>query len=153
MRVLGIDYGRQRLGLALSDEGAVLASPLPLHTRRRDPDADLRDLTKLFERKQVSRAVVGLPLHMDGSAGEMAAEASAFAGRLSAATGVPVDLLDERLTTVEADRVLREGNVPRARRGALRDGLAAVQILQCYLDRSGTSSGSPRRRGDPPTDA
>lgn len=135
MRVLGIDYGRKRLGLALSDEGAVLASPLPTHSRPKRCREDLRFLTRLIEREHVARVVVGLPLHMNGSAGEMAVEATDFAGRLSHVAGIPVDVLDERMTTAEADRVLREANVPRSKRKPLRDGLAAVQILQCYLDR------------------
>jgi putative Holliday junction resolvase len=140
VRILGVDYGRRRLGLALSDEDGLLASPLPTHLRRRRPRADFRYLARLIEREHVGRAVVGLPLHMNGSAGEMAIEASAFAERLSNAAQIPVDVLDERLTTAEADRILREASVPRAKRRGLRDGLAATQILQCYLDRRRSSA-------------
>jgi len=140
MRVLGIDYGRTRIGLALSDEDAVLASPLPPYTSRGKDEAKIEHLARLIERKHVMQVVVGLPLHMDGSAGEMAAEATAFAERLGAETGVPVDLLDERQTTAEANRILREARVPRKRRKNLRDGIAAVQILQCYLDRTGSAT-------------
>lgn len=135
MRTLGIDYGRARLGLALSDEGGILASPLPAHTCRRSRQEDLRFLRSLIRREGVTKVVVGLPLHMNGSSGEMAAEATAFAEQLAREASVSVDVLDERGTTVEANRVLREANVPRKKRRELRDGLAAVQILQCYLDR------------------
>jgi putative Holliday junction resolvase len=137
VRILGIDYGRARLGLAMSDESGVLASPLPPHRCRRTQAQDIRILAQLIARNEVSRIVVGLPLHMNGSAGEMAHEASEFAAQLSQATGRPVEMLDERLTTTEADRVLREAAVPRKKRKELRDGLAAVQILQSFLDRRG----------------
>jgi putative Holliday junction resolvase len=118
----------------MSDENAVLASPLAPYSRRR-LKTDLQWLAKLIEENQVSRVVVGLPLHMNGSVGEMAREASAFAEQLAEETHIPVALLDERLTTAEAERILREASVPRKKRKELRDGLAAVQILQCYLDR------------------
>jgi len=136
MRVLGIDYGRTRIGLALSDEDAVLASPLPPYASRRKDEAKIEHLARLIEREGVGRVVVGLPLHMNGSAGEMADEVTAFAEQLSARAGVPVDLLDERQTTAEANRILHEARVPQKRRKHLRDGIAAVQILQCYLDRA-----------------
>lgn len=135
MRVLGIDYGRVRLGLALSDEDEVLASPLPHLDRTRSVDADIRSLSALAGEYGISRIVIGLPLQMDGHEGEMAGEVHLFAERVRGGTGLPVTLIDERLTTVEAERVLLEGDVPRRRRKSLRDSLAAVLILQSDLDR------------------
>ena len=138
MRILGIDYGRRRLGLALSDEDGVLASPLPHLRRGHSIDRDLRDLASLASSHGVGAIVVGLPLHMDGSEGEMAEEATRFARALEQAVGVPVELLDERLTSEEAERVLLEADLSRRKRKELRDGLAAVLILQCHLDRRRT---------------
>jgi len=138
-RALGIDYGRARFGLALSDEEQVLASPLPPYSCRRTRKADLKFLVSLIKRRDVGRIVVGLPLHRDGSAGEMAQEAEAFAHELAGATNLPVDLIDERGTTLEANRILREGNVSAKKRKGLRDGIAAVQILQTYLDGKGNT--------------
>jgi len=139
MRLLGIDYGRRRIGLALSDEEGVLASPLPRRERARS-EADLLDeLGSLMRRHEVGTVVVGWPLNMDGTRGEMAREAEAFARRLQEATGRPVELFDERLTSREAERVLLEANLSRQKRKWLRDSLSAVLILQGYLDRRDAS--------------
>jgi len=135
VRVLGVDYGRARIGLALSDEEEILASPLPLLRRTDHPRRDIDRLASLVRRHGVGRIVVGLPLNMDGTHGEMAEEAEAFAGDLRRKTKLPVTLFDERLTTAEAERALVEGNVSRKRRKDLRDSLSAVLILQASLDR------------------
>ena len=134
MRVLGIDYGRRRLGLALSDEEAVLATPLPHQRRSHSLDRDVRALASLASARGVGAIVVGLPLHMLGVPGEMADEATLFAQKLGEAARVPVELIDERLTSAEAERVLLEADLSRQRRKQLRDSLAAVLILQSYLD-------------------
>jgi len=135
MRFLGIDYGRVRLGLALSDEDGVIAHPLPVLRRAGSP-ADLEAIRELVVDRAIERIIVGCPRNMDGSTGEMAEEVMAFVARLEQAVSVPVDTFDERLTSVEADRVLREARAPRRKRRTLRDGLAAVLILQGYLDAS-----------------
>lgn len=134
MRILGIDYGRKRIGLAVSDETETLASPLPVHRRQRTLNHDLWTLKRLIASKGIARIVIGLPLNMDGSQGEMANEALAFAEQLGAMTGVEVEPSDERRTSAEAERVLVQGDVSRKKRRELRDGLAAVLILQSYLD-------------------
>ncbi len=139
MRILGIDYGRRRIGLALSDEDGILASPLPVFARGRSEDRDIVALKALIRSRAASTVVVGHPLHMDGSHGEMAREAEAFADRIRREAGVPVELFDERLTSREADRVMIEANLPRRRRKGLRDSLSAVLILQGYLDRRNSS--------------
>ena len=139
MRVLGIDYGRRRIGLALSDEEGILASPFPIYVRGRSEARDIAALTSLIDKHGVEAVVVGLPLNMNGSRGEMAREAEAFADRIRQETALPVELFDERLTSSEAERVLLEADLPRRRRKDLRDSLSAVLILQGHLDRRNSS--------------
>ena len=134
MRALGIDYGRVRLGLALSDEEGILASPLPPLLRSRRAREDFHHIARFAREHGVARIVVGLPLLMDGTSGTMATEAKAFADQVARRTRLPVDLFDERLTSSEAERAMLEGNLSRERRKELRDGLAAVLILQAYLE-------------------
>jgi putative Holliday junction resolvase len=145
MRVLGIDYGRVRVGLALSDEDGILASPLPALARSR---RDIDEIARLIRERDVARVVVGLPLLMDGTRGTMAEEACAFANRVAQKTNLPVDLLDERWTSSEAERAMLEGNLSRRRRKELRDGLAAVLVLQAYLARQRAEPGSEPSRVD-----
>ncbi len=133
MRILGIDYGRRRLGLAISDEGGILASPLPVYARRGEKE-DLTFLSNLASERKAERIVLGLPLNMDGSSGEMADEVVAFAAALREESGLLVGTFDERLTSVEAERVLVQANLSRKRRKGLRDSLSAVLILQGYLE-------------------
>jgi putative Holliday junction resolvase len=99
-------------------------------------------LASLIARHGVSSIVVGLPLNMDGSRGEMAREVETFADRIRQETGLPVDSFDERLTSSEAERVLLEAGLPRRRRKNQRDSLAAVLILQGYLDQRNRSDRS-----------
>ncbi len=139
MRVLGIDYGRKRIGLARSDEGAILASPLPVYTRSGSDADDLDRLVHLISGQDVARIVIGWPLHMNGTEGEMAGEVRALARELQTRTGLPVDLFDERWTSTQAEDVLIAGDVSRRRRRNLRDGLAATLILQGFLDRERTA--------------
>jgi len=133
MRILGIDYGHKRLGLALSDEGETLASPLPVY-QRRDTGQDLAFLAALVREKNVGQIVVGLPRNMDGSLGEMANEVLAFVETLKEKTHLPIDTFDERLSSIEAERVLIQADLSRKRRKTLKDSLAAVLILQGYLE-------------------
>jgi len=139
MRILGIDYGRRRIGLALSDMEGILASPLPTYIRSRSEMHDVAALASLARRHGATRIVVGWPIHMDGSRGEMAKEAERFADQIRQESALPVELLDERLTSTEAERVLLDADLPRQRRRDLRDSLAAVLILQGHLDRRGAS--------------
>ena len=144
-RVLGIDYGEKRLGLAISDETHTIASGLEVYERR-SPERDLQHLREVVERYGVERVVLGLPLNLDGSQGFKAREALAFKAQLESALDVPVELVDERLTTQEAERVLLEADLSRRRRKEVRDRLAAVLILQRYLDarRRARSGSDPR---------
>jgi putative Holliday junction resolvase len=133
-RILAIDYGRRRLGLALSDELGLLARPLATleRTNRR---GDLAKLSRIAAENAVARVVVGLPLRLDGTAGEMAEEARAFALKLARAAGVGVELVDERLTSWEAEESLPGGKSAAAKRRGAIDQRAAVLILEEYLRR------------------
>ncbi len=136
--VLAIDYGRRRIGLALSDEGGLTARPLGIlpRTNRRQ---DVTRLRELCRHHAVGSIVVGWPIHLDGTPGTMAAEAARFADRLRKQLGLPVDLIDERLSSWEAEQSISTSG-PR-KRAALRksktlDDLAAAVILRDYLSRT-----------------
>jgi putative Holliday junction resolvase len=134
-RVLGIDFGEKRLGLALSDESRTLASPLAVYERK-DLQSDLRFLRDLILRYQITEIVLGLPLNMDGSLGPKAQQVLEFKRALEESLKLPVHTFDERFTTAEAERALLEANMSRRKRKAKRDALAAVLILQGYLQQS-----------------
>ncbi|HYB61212.1 MAG TPA: Holliday junction resolvase RuvX [Methylomirabilota bacterium] len=139
--VLAIDYGRKRWGLALSDVMGLISRPLATwnRTNRRRDLARLRELVRLHS---VRRIVVGLPLQMDGTPSEMSEEASRFALRLRKELGLPVELLDERLTSWEAGREVR-----RAGRSPGIDALAATVILREYLARQSGQATAVRSPG------
>src|ERR1700730_1557775 len=106
-RILAVDYGRKRIGLALSDELGFTAQPLAT-LRRRNRRDDLRRLREICRQHSVARILVGHPLHMTGAAGEMADEAARFAARLKKGIDIVVELVDERLTSWEADQLMAE---------------------------------------------
>ena len=133
-RILALDVGDRTIGLALSDDLGLTAQGRPT-LERRGPRQDLETLAKLVAEEGVGEVVVGLPLHLDGHAGPQAEKVLAFVEGLRTALGIPVTTWDERLTTVAAERALLEGGVRRAKRKSLRDRLAAVLILQGYLER------------------
>ena len=133
-RILAIDYGRRRIGLALSDELRLTAHPLgTLHRKnRRD---DLRRLRALIREHAVAQMIVGHPLLLDGSAGPMAEEAAGFARRLEKEFRLPVELVDERLTSWEAEEMLSSGDTSTRKRGGAVDRTAAAVLLREYLTR------------------
>lgn len=134
MRVLGIDLGSKRIGLAVSDEVGSIAFPAGV-LERRGRTRDLTALRTLAQERGVGRVVVGLPIHMNGRHGPEAEAARAFAEDLARETGLPVDTLDERWTSVEAERTLREmGRRPSRQRGDV-DAVAATLLLRTYLER------------------
>ena len=139
MRILGIDYGTRRLGLAISDEDEIMALPLPMLRRSRSLNRDLMALRSVIRERKVASIVVGLPLNMDGSRGEMAEQAEAFAEELRKSVRIPVDCYDERRTTQDAERALLKADLSRKRRKDLRDSVAATIILQAFLDERRTS--------------
>jgi len=133
-KVAAIDLGKVRVGVAVSDDLGLLAHPRP-SLAGKSRKAMLQALADLAREEAIGRFLVGLPLEMSGAAGSAARQARAFAEELAAATGIEVELVDERLTTVEADRRLREGGASaRVRKGRVDGGAAAV-ILQSWLDR------------------
>ena len=132
-RILALDLGKRRIGLALSDELGLTAQGLPT-LERTNIRADLAHLAKLAADNNVTLVLIGNPLHMDGREGRQAEHAREFGERLKAASGVPVEYWDERLTTVEAQRVLRESGISIEKRAKAVDRLAAVILLESYLD-------------------
>lgn len=122
------------MGLAISDELMITAQPLPTW-RRTDRRADLAHLETLVQAWGVHQVVVGYPRHLGGKVGAAASKAQKFAEQLESALGVPVILWDERYSTVAAERTLIEAGVRRERRRQVRDSVAALLILQGYLDR------------------
>jgi len=133
-RILAVDLGDVRMGLAMSDELMITAQPLPTW-HRRDRREDLAHLQGLVETWGVQQVVVGYPRHLKGGVGESATKAQKFAEELESALAVPVILWDERYSTVAAERTLIEAGVRRRRRQQVRDSVAALLILQGYLDR------------------
>ncbi|HYB91607.1 MAG TPA: Holliday junction resolvase RuvX [Candidatus Binataceae bacterium] len=133
---MAVDLGKRRIGLAIS-EGA---GAYPLGTfERRSLSRDLREIATRLESRGVCRLVVGLPLNMDGSEGPAARSARAFAGKLGAALALPVDLFDERLTSIEAEHRLA-GSVPAGRKRAAIDAVAAAIILEGWLEAHRTAA-------------
>lgn len=134
MRVLAIDLGEKRVGLAISDPLGIAAQPLPVQPRHPE-EALFGRLARLCGDEGVERVVLGFPLRLDGSEGPAAAAARRFAGRLGERLGLPIELCDERLTTAAAERVLIAGGLRRKRRRDLVDSAAASLLLQGYLAR------------------
>ncbi len=141
-RVLAIDLGEKRIGLALSDPLRVTAQPLPVEPAV-GPRKDVSRICELVAENEVDTVVVGLPLLLSGEDGENATHARAFRDRLAARLpGIRVELWDERLTSAEAERVMVAADVRRKRRKQKIDALAAVLILQSFLDAGAPSSGA-----------
>jgi putative Holliday junction resolvase len=132
-RLLGVDCGTVRVGLAVSDPDRVIASPLDTLTRAGDA-ADAVYFTKVVAAERVVGLVVGLPLHARGNEGAKAAEARQFGAWLGSVTGLPVVFWDERFTTALADDAFREAKLSHRKRKDRRDRVAAVLILQGFLD-------------------
>ncbi len=142
MRVLGVDYGDRHIGLALSDPLLITAQPLgsyELTGREGDDSAYFRGLV---EKHEVSEIVVGDPLRMDGSSGTRSDKTRRFADWLEKAVGRPVVLVDERLTSQQAQKVLDDDRLRGKRRKDWEDRIAAVIILSTYLERKRGESGA-----------
>jgi putative holliday junction resolvase len=133
MRVLALDLGKKRIGLAVSDPLGVTAQGLPTHERT-NRRADLAALDALAREWEAGLILIGNPKNMGGGEGRQSAWVREFAETLEKYSGLPVRLWDERLTTVEASRVLRSSGISIAKRAAAVDRLSAVILLQSYLD-------------------
>lgn len=148
--ILAVDYGRARMGLAIADSKARMAQPLST-LERINRNEDMRRLRELVREHSVKQIVVGLPLRLDGTRGEMAEEAERFAQRMRKQIGVPVEMVDERLTSWEAERLLEEvqgrfiheeklagsRKVKKVQEKMSVDAIAAAVILKEYLERQG----------------
>jgi putative Holliday junction resolvase len=132
-RILALDVGKKRIGLAVSDPMGVSAQGLP-NLVRTNKRSDIDALARLAAERGVVLFLVGNPMNMSGAEGRQSAWVREFAGALESRTGVPVKLWDERLTTVEAGRVLRSSGIGIEKRAAAIDRLSAVILLQSYLD-------------------
>jgi putative pre-16S rRNA nuclease len=133
MVVAGIDFGNRRIGLAVSNPDQLSAYPVETIERGRSLAADLATLRVRLTALEVRRVVVGLPLNMDGTVGPQARAAQVFARRLEEATGIPVELCDERLSSFEAEERLKGIPVRRNRRKLAIDAVAASVILETWL--------------------
>lgn len=132
-RLLGVDYGERRIGLAISDPERRFAWPFRVHERK-EPARDAEYFQRLIEEEKIDRIVVGLPIRMGGEEGQRAAEARAFGKWLHKVTGRPVVFWDERFTTAHAEQLLWGAGLTHKQRKARRDKVAAQIILQTYLD-------------------
>ena len=133
MRVLALDVGDRRIGVALSDALGITAQPLEVW-KRQAPDADMEHMAHLVTQHHVTTVFVGHPITMAGTASPQTVKAETFAGTLRARVTCPVTLWDERLTTAQGERALLEGGMRRAKRRVIVNVVAAQLLLQHYLD-------------------
>lgn len=133
--VLALDYGTVRIGMAVSDAAGEFAFPVGV-LRSQGRERDLAALCALIAERSVRRIVVGLPIHMDGRRGDAAIAAEKFANAIAELTGLPVEMLDERWTTREAERALRDSGHSRKQRRERVDATAAALLLRTWLDRA-----------------
>ncbi len=136
-RILGVDYGERRIGLALSDPTAMIAQPLPTLQRRRGKRPPVAKVAELAREHEVERIVLGLPLTPEGEENAWTREVRDFGEKLADRTGLPVEYIDERFTSARAERAVRSIGLKRGAReekGRV-DAAAAVLILQAFLDR------------------
>ena len=132
MRSLGLDVGDKKIGVALSDPLGIVASPLTI-INVSDTATAISDILNVVSRNQVGQIIVGLPCSMDGSIGQQAKKVQAFVAELCEQTRVPVEFMDERLSTVAAKRLM-QGTKKTGKKNRDDDDVAAAIILQCYLD-------------------
>lgn len=134
MRKMALDYGEVRIGIAFSDLLNIIANGYETYTRR-DLDTDLNYLTQLAREHEVDEIVMGLPINMDGTEGERVQATRAFGEKLQKVSGLKISYLDERLTSVSAERLLISADVRRENRKKVIDKISATIILQNYLDK------------------
>jgi len=135
MRFLGLDIGDRRIGVALSDPGGVLASPLTIIERTED-SRTLAAIVDIIDKQGVGRVIVGLPRSLDGTLGGQAEKVRDFASKLAGSIRIPLEYRDERLTTVMAQRLKRASGGKKTKKKPRYDDAAAALILQDYLDES-----------------
>lgn len=133
MRKMCLDYGDVRIGIALSDPMGIIANGLETYTRK-DEQTDLEHIIQLIKDNGVDTVVIGLPINMDGTSGDRVSVTKAFGEKLAGLTNAKVVYMDERLSSVSAEKLLIEADVRRDKRKQVIDKLAATIILQNYLD-------------------
>ncbi len=133
MLILGVDYGEQRVGFAISDPTGSFAMPTCMKKVNSEKEI-IREIISVSREKNAEKIVIGLPLNMNGSKGPMANKVEQIAEKLRSLLKIPIELWDERLTTKTAEKVLIEADMSRKKRKQVRDKLAAQVILQTYLD-------------------
>ena len=133
-RIMGLDIGDVRIGIALSDLLGITAQGQETYTRTGDDEADADYIVAFADMNDVSRIVCGLPKNMNGTIGEQAEKTRAFADLIASRTKADIVFVDERLTTVSANRVLLEADTSRKKRKKVVDKIAATIILQTYID-------------------
>lgn len=136
MRLMGLDVGNKTIGVALSDPLGWTAQGLEV-IRRKGLERDLQRLAEIIQEYEVHKAVIGLPKNMNGTLGPQAEVVQEFVKEFQAKLRIPVEMWDERLTTVAAQRALLEADVSRQKRKQVIDKMAAVMILQGFLDKAG----------------
>lgn len=134
MRAVGIDLGEKRIGVAISDSGGSLATPYEVVARTGSRDEDHRRIKAIVEEVEAEILVVGLPLSLDGTEGKAAQGARQEAEAIGQTISVPIELHDERLTTVEAERILKEQGLGAAERRNVVDKVAAAILLQAWME-------------------
>ncbi len=134
MRILAVDFGDKRIGVAVSDQLGMTAQGLEVINRKGSINDDIEKIKEIALAYGVEKLIVGLPRNMDGSYGPSAEKSRVFAGRLAKAMNMKVVLWDERLTTAAAEKVLIKADVRRSKRRRVIDKMAAALILQSYLD-------------------
>lgn len=134
-RILGIDYGKKRVGIAITDPLGITVQPLEV-LQRKSVAEDVSRINEIVMEKQVELIVVGMPSNMNGTPGSLTEEIKWYSEKLKAGTGLPVEFVEERLTTHAAERMLiDEADMSREKRKKIRDKIAAVFILQNYMDK------------------
>ena len=138
-RLLGVDFGYARIGLSVSDPLQIIASPLPSVHGSKNPSMAAKTVSDEIKRRElnIGLIVVGLPIHLNGSESERSAEVRVFADKLKELSSIDVQLFDERLTTVQAERLLKEASMRRKQRVPVIDGVTSTLLLQSFLDRQG----------------
>jgi putative holliday junction resolvase len=132
-RILAVDFGLKRIGLAISDENQLIATALPLLQTEKTFEKTVEKLLSQIKEFELERILIGNPLHLNGNRSQLNQEIDLFIEALKKRTSIPILLWDERLTTAQADRLLKEGNLNRKRRSQHLDSLAALLLLQSYL--------------------
>ena len=132
-RIVSIDYGMKRLGLAISDENKIIASSLGVIQAGKNNAETISTILKVLKPYEIERIIIGYPIHMNGRVGFLADEVKHFLSQLQQHVTCEVTLFDERLSSVQAERSLKEGGMRRKKRAQIIDAVSAVILLQSYL--------------------